>query len=377
MEFAAFPELAAAGYKILDPIPWDRLAGPLAAAEDALARLDERLSKSPIREGFVARTHFSDACASLWLEGELVHVEDLVLHDALMDVRTPTAELVRAHAVLRARRRIQKADPGWALTPSGLGSLRGRAGTASPGDAPKDRLHVDEDWGEGDDGSDEWAKSMAAIDAVVARSEKLLAGEAVERRPPVERPSLVYDPDWDEDVRLAEWHGVVEATRTLPPTLAAAIALDAWNEIEPLQNQPWLGRLLAVELLRGRSKTRAHLACLNVGLQATPHNRRWKRDPVTKIAVGLEALRAAAEEGLKQHDRWTLARIQLDRQVASRRSSSKLPALVALMLETPVASAGLIADRLRVTPRAAIMMAKELGLREVTGRARYRAWSVG
>ncbi|MFN5719421.1 MAG: hypothetical protein ACK463_33640, partial [Bradyrhizobium sp.] len=42
-------------YQIPDPLPWAQLAGPLAAAEDALARLDERLAKSPISDGFVAR----------------------------------------------------------------------------------------------------------------------------------------------------------------------------------------------------------------------------------------------------------------------------------------------------------------------------------
>ena len=42
------------GYQIPDPLPWAQLAGPLAAAEDALARLDERLAKSPIREGWIA-----------------------------------------------------------------------------------------------------------------------------------------------------------------------------------------------------------------------------------------------------------------------------------------------------------------------------------
>src|SRR3954447_1585070 len=107
-------------YVIPDPLPWTALAGPLAAAEDALARLDERLGQSPIREGWISRTHFLDACASLWLQGELVHVEDLVLHDADMDQRAPTHELTRAHAMLRARRGIAAADPGWATSPSGL-----------------------------------------------------------------------------------------------------------------------------------------------------------------------------------------------------------------------------------------------------------------
>nr|WP_244468574.1 hypothetical protein [Bradyrhizobium elkanii] len=114
------------GYQIPDPLPWTQIAASLAAAEDALARLDERLAKSPIRDGWISRTHFTDACASLWLEGELVHLEDLVLHDADMDVRTPTHELTRAHAVLRTRRRITEAKPDWALSPSGLAWLRGQ-----------------------------------------------------------------------------------------------------------------------------------------------------------------------------------------------------------------------------------------------------------
>ena len=54
-----------------EPIPWPALSGPLADADDTLARLDERLRSSPIAEGVIARTHFQDACASLWLAGRL------------------------------------------------------------------------------------------------------------------------------------------------------------------------------------------------------------------------------------------------------------------------------------------------------------------
>jgi hypothetical protein len=64
---------------------WDpKLLVVVAEAEDVVARLDERLRASPIRDGLCARAHFHDACASLWLAGELVHMEDLVLHDSEM-----------------------------------------------------------------------------------------------------------------------------------------------------------------------------------------------------------------------------------------------------------------------------------------------------
>ncbi|MDG1634651.1 hypothetical protein P7D07_29565, partial [Bacillus cereus] len=72
----------------LNNLPLEAFFVPVSAATAALARLDERLARSPIRDGMVQRLHMHDAVASMWVEGELVHMEDLVLHDALMDSRT-------------------------------------------------------------------------------------------------------------------------------------------------------------------------------------------------------------------------------------------------------------------------------------------------
>ncbi len=69
---------------------------------------------------------------ALWVEGELVHLEDLVLHDAHMDVRVPTHELTRAHTFLRIRRQIFANKPDWALSRAGLRQLTGRAGEIPP-----------------------------------------------------------------------------------------------------------------------------------------------------------------------------------------------------------------------------------------------------
>jgi hypothetical protein len=100
------------------------LMEPAFRAGIALARLDERISRSPVGAGFIARSHFADACASLWIDGELVHLEDLVLHDATKDIRTPTHELTIARDVLRTRRRIAAQPPGWALSSDGVRMLR-------------------------------------------------------------------------------------------------------------------------------------------------------------------------------------------------------------------------------------------------------------
>jgi hypothetical protein len=365
------------GYQIPDPLPWAQLAGPLAAAEDSLARLDERLAKSPVRDGWVARTHYTDAAACLWLAGELVHLEDLVLHDAGMDIRAPTHELTRARAVLRTRRRIAGAKPDWALSPAGLDSLRGGGGEGNRkrnGSVPSQNSELADDEEFVDAAPDAlFADAFAAIDAALARTERTLAGETL-RQP--ERNPLVYDLDWDEDARIEDWQRVVDGTRTLPPALAAAITADAWDRIEPLQHMPWLGRLLAAALLRGRGKTRTHLACLHAGLKTIPRERRRALDPAARLMIQLEAITAAAETGLKDHDRWLTARTLLARKLAGRRSTSKLPALLDYMLARPIASAGMIAAELKITPRAAQDLVAELGLREATGRGRYRAWGI-
>ena len=383
-------------YYLPNPMPWARIAGPLAAAEDALARLDERLRTSAIRDGWVARTHFLDAAASLALDGSIVSLEDLVLHDARLDIRAPTPELTRAHAVLRARRRIASAEPGWALTSAGLNALRGRGLDATDdareefegdhgwhGDAKalSERVSADgtDSFDETDESDEPWNAELAALDAVLARSDRLLAGEVGSARPREDATATtyrLYDEAWDEDERLAGWQKSLVETESLAPVLAAALAFDAWVQIDPLQHDSGLGRLLAAGLLRRREKTRSHLMCLNVGLRAMPYERRQAVGPTSRLLACIEAVAAAAERGLKDHDRWLLMRAQLERKLVGRRSNSKLPALVDLILATPIASTGLIAARLGVTPRAAQDMVAELGLREVTGRGRYRAWGV-
>ncbi len=119
------------------------LRPPLGRGGVALVRLDERIGRCPVGDGWIERAHFADACASLWIDGELVQLEDLVLHDAGADIRAPTHELTIARDVLRSRRRIASQPPGWALSPDGLRALRGRAWPApsfgDDGAAGKDR----------------------------------------------------------------------------------------------------------------------------------------------------------------------------------------------------------------------------------------------
>ena len=66
----------------------------------------------------------------------------------------------------------------------------------------------------------------------------------------------------------------------------------------------------------------------------------------------------------------------LARKLAGRRSTSSLPALLDYVLARPIVSASMIAKELKITSRAAQDLVGELGLREATGRRRYRAWGI-
>lgn len=138
----------------------------------------------------------------------------------------------------------------------------------------------------------------------------------------------------------------------LPAVLQAIVALGAWNDISVLQHAPWLGRLFSASILR---------------------QHRFRETLLLAIAHGLIA---AAELGLKEHDRLALARTMFVRKLGGRRTSSKLSELVELVMAKPLVSAGMVAKTLDVTPQAARRIVLELGLREITGRGRFRAWGI-
>lgn len=344
----------------LDPIrlpaAWRRLAAPLEAASDELVRLDERLVRTEpvLADGARARAHLFDAQAALHLEGELVALEDLVLHEAAMDVRRPNLALGRAVAVLAERRRLAAAAPGWAFSTEGWTLLAGADAHEPPQDENDEEVDAD----------------FAAIDRLLARTRRTLA--AHEAGAPA--PSFGA-----EDDPSAAWRRVLDETRDLPAVLAAAVALDAWLVLDPAPRRGHRGLLAAAALLRARGKARAHLPALALGLRES--RARWSRAlPLPERLAGLlGAVETAARLMGRDLDRLALAREVMLCACAGKRRTSRLPQLVDLFVGTPLVTVASAARALAVTPQAVEGMLAELGSarpRELTERRRYRAWGI-
>ena len=373
------------------------------AAAIALARCDERLLRAEpaLGEGVRQRGHAFEAQALIALTGGLCPLEDLVLHDAGMDVRSPSREITRAAAILDERRRLARREPGEILSPSALRQRLGLAQAqqsegprAAPvvtnwAAAPWERGHLDRDddddpRDEDDAGVDEEPDhatdpAFAEIDALLARTRKKLDSWNDFSSDAGRKNLSLRDPGYDAAGRCERWLAVLEEGRGLPAALAAALALDAWLVLEPSERAGELGFALAATVLRQRGLAQTHLPTLGLGLRRGRF--RWSPHQALSVRIGglLVALTEAAAFAQADCDRLSLARDLMLRKCEGRRGNSKLAELVDLFVALPLVTVQLTAARLQVSPQAVEAMLKQLGAslpRELTGRKRYRAWGI-
>ncbi|EIM31243.1 hypothetical protein [Microvirga lotononidis] len=180
MEFTDLERLDAPALPVLE-LPWESIAGRLEQLTIAILRFDARLEASGLAAGWQSRCDMTEAVRALLLDGHLVDVGDLVLHDAGMDVRHPTHELTRAAAALRARRTATARKAPWPVSIDGLAALRGLGGVAedtsvrskvrkpNPDDEEAYLLYAND--------ADLWKAHFAEIDALLDRTNQVLAGE--------------------------------------------------------------------------------------------------------------------------------------------------------------------------------------------------------
>ncbi|WP_338105263.1 RHE_PE00001 family protein [Microvirga tunisiensis] len=363
----------------LPDLPWESIAGRLEQITIAVLRFDARLEASGLAAGWQSRCDMTEAVRALILDGHLVDVGDLVLHDAGMDVRHPTHELTRAAAALKSRRTAMARKAPWPLSIDGLSALRGIGGVADEASRPSKVKRPNPDDDEAyplhANDADPWKAHFAEIDALLDRTSKVLAGETPLRK---SRSHLVYDPDQDEAENEDLWLDLIKRTSHWPAVAAAAVAWNAWLDLNLYTRHPWLGLTMAASVLRARGLTH-HLLPLAAGFKQSkfrPQGREGAREKLEGFCQVLEEALAIANKDL---DRLILARELMNRVTKECRSNSKLPGLVELFLSRPLVTGPLAAKLLKVTPKAVDLMLAQLGgalPRELTGRTRYRAWGI-
>jgi hypothetical protein len=164
----------------LPEIPWEKIVGRLERITLAVKDFDARLEASGLSAGWQSRCDLNEAARALLLDGHLVDIGDLVLHDAGMDVRSPTHEITRAASVLRARRTAMTRKAPWPISYDGLAALRGIAPVEAEEPKAKGKKKIDPDDDEAypafANDADPLKAHFAEIDALLDRTDKVLAG---------------------------------------------------------------------------------------------------------------------------------------------------------------------------------------------------------
>lgn len=325
----------------------------LSAADDAVSRLDERLSVCAFAEGFRRRRDFVEAEAWSWTQGAGASAEDLLLHDQDMDVRTPHQGLGASYGVVLARRKIAVGGAELVST-AGVEWLLGRRRkppAAGPGIAQLAGP------------SDPDAPSvLTAIERALSALER---GESS---------------DLQEGV--GEWLEIAAGLDARAPALLrAAVMIEAWWIIDPAPSSRYVGGLLVERWLAGVGRIRGPGLGFETGLRLIGRGRSAEirsGDSLRRVGFWLGVLRRSAEDALVELQRLELARQIMLKQVAGRRAHARAFDVMRLLLEHPVVTAPFLAEQLGMSQHGARRSLEELGsvVKEVSGRRRFRAWRV-
>lgn len=291
----------------------------------AAVRLDEQVARlGRVGDGYRARSDFQEACALRAIAGELVPIDDLVLVDAGSPIRLPTIELTRSRIVLQARRSAGAHPPAWTWSDDALFD---------------DRL------------------------TNVTRDELLKA---------------LGDVEWDEDERTDQWREILAGLPPAPVMLKAAVAWDAWLQVEPLHGGAWRSALMAAAVMRAGGLTLHHQFALGIGARKSRYRYDGRTPLEQRVAGFLEWVTIGATLGQDELKRLSLAHQVLGQVARSKHVDSRLPALIDMVISRPLISAEIAQRELKLTSTGFRRLLKQLGtsVKELTGRRRYQVWGI-
>ena len=297
----------------------------------------------------------TEAVRALILDGHLVDIGDVVLHDAGMDVRSPTHELTRAATALRARRTVMARKAPWPLSIDGLAALRGIMPANGEGRAQSSPSL----------GKTIGMTKMKTFPGVRHRCRSLEGAVCRYRR--LARPHQQgagrrnADPQalariWSTILKSMRartrtcWLDVVKRTAHWPTVAAAAIAWNAWLDLNLYPRQPWLGLIMAGMHPAGPRPDQPPAAAgvripdLEVPAAGQGKGRREGRGLLHNCRGGGRPRAKgsrASDPGARDDGRVT----------RTCRSNSKLPELVNLFLSRPLVTVALGAKLFTSRPR--------------------------
>lgn len=335
------------------PLVTPALLHALAAAEDALSRLDAgALAATPaVREGLAARLAFREAAGWLAHAETWVHPLDLALRDLGL-----TGSLAAA-------------------------ALAGRLGASLPATVARGGPQA------GDAGESLPEDRSVALALALARGLRRLGTAATWR--PLASPAAMAEAlaplgGGMDAAGFARWQAAQKAAaRDWPALPAALVAAGAWQAAGPDRRD---GRLQAGFLAAASLAAAGRLGAIPLpfwaALPARPA-RLWREAPgfgEAALVDGLRQVARAAAAGLAELTRLTEAAARGAGLIAGVDARSRLPGAVEAALRLPVLTPGALARRLGVVPQTATDLLRRLAaagvLREATGRRSYRAFTI-
>lgn len=305
-------------------------------AHGAISRLDERAKRSPLAPGWQERLLFDEAVACQIAEGNLVHLDDLVLLDSDGRREKTHPDLRDTLAMLRTWRAAVSGDASDLLQAEqpGMGDMA----LAQPSDMLRKPI----------------------------KFRGISAGPPIDERPPTDLEAL------------NRWRRIVRGSAAMTPLIAAAVAWDSWVTSVPEPGSGWRASLLAALVLRQRGVTVSYVLPIDTGRKLTSYRQRPDQPLNERLMGFIGWMHAAAVRADKQLDALVLAEKLLHGKIAARRRPSRLTALIDLFLSRPLVSIPLAARHLNCSTQAVEKMLPLLGSTPVlvTERRRFRAWRV-
>ena len=291
---------------------------------EAIARLDQKASGSPLLDGWRERLLFDEAVAVQWAEGELIHVDELVQLDAGARRQIGSLPLACALQLMATYRRGYRDGASAPLADE------------LPGFSKPAELHVQR----------------------------------------LSEPTEIYD-GIDKE-KLVAWRRVMRQAAEHPPLLHAAIAWDAWHSIRPEHSGSWRATLIASLTLRARALSASFFVPLSVGAKLARY--RWNEENSVDVRIDgfLRSVEAGVQHAGQQMIALKHAAELMQAHLRGHRKNSRLAGVMALLLSKPVVSLPMIADHLGMSQRGAANLIGQLGStpRLITQRSRYRLWQV-